>query len=441
VIALTHVCQVWREVFTSRPSLWTRLDLDSMGEIEVRVYLERSKSSPVRLSFDRGNLTSSDLFSQIVPQVIGRLGYLSIGVTPENIQDTTAHLSHPAPLLEDLSIYGRPRSIPDRRPVLASTLFDGNLSSLRELYLDSVRTELPWRNMVNLTTFTLRHAPQGETSARQLVDFFESAPHLREVEIYSATPTSGAQNGRLVSLRCLERMGISGGGPPSVLLEHLLIPAGAELILEAESRSSLIGDLLPRSLDNLKNLSNFTTIRLYIDEIYPCMIFSGPNGLVSMTPVASRGNATDLALELLARLDTSKTKRLKVGNGGPLSKNIVYQALLPMKDLRVLELCECNSLNAFIHALHPSASPSATTVCPKLEELVIVLSENMEAFDTTDVVGMAEARASRGKRLKTLGIADGPCRYDPLEDVLELGKHVGRVEYGPQVAVLRADDD
>jgi len=413
-----------------------------MSEAEARVYLERSKSSPVKLSSNRGNLTSpSDLFSQIIPQVIGRLGYLFIGVTPENIQNITAHLSHPAPLLEDLSIYGRPRPTPDWRPVLASTLFDGNLSSLRELYLDYVRTELPWRNMVNLTTFTLGHTPQGEISAGQLVDFFESAPHLREVEIYSATPTSGAEHGRLVSLTCLKRMEISGGGSPSVLLEHLLIPAGADLILEAELGSSLAGDLLPRSLDNLKNLPNFTTVKLYNQIFYPSVALSGPNGEVSLTPVASQINTTSLALELLARLDTSKTERLRIVCGSPLSRDIVHRALLPMKGLRVLELCECDSSSIFIHALHPSASSSVPMVCPKLEELILVLCENVEAFDTTDVIRMAEARALRGKKLKTLGITDERYRSDPAGDLLELRKHVGRVEYGPHVAAITVEDN
>lgn len=45
VITLTHVCQAWRDVFVSCPSLWTYLccrDLD-----KTRVYLERSRSSPV----------------------------------------------------------------------------------------------------------------------------------------------------------------------------------------------------------------------------------------------------------------------------------------------------------------------------------------------------------------------------------------------------------
>jgi len=436
VIALTHVCRTWREVFTSRPSLWTRLDLDIMNEVEVRIYLERSKSSPVGLLLEEGDLTSpSDLFSQIVPQVIGRLGYLVIRVTPGNIRSIDFHLSRPAPLLEDLSICGA-WSHQHQCPVLASTLFDGNLSSLRKLYLEFVRTELPWRNMVNLMTFTLRHTPRGEISASQLLDFFESAPHLREVELHSTTPTPGAQNRRLVSLTHLKKMKISYSGPPPVLLDHLLIPVGAKLILEGELRDSLIGDLLPRSLDNLRNLSNYTTIELCTSTYYPLMAFSGPNGQVIVTPRTPEVNTTGLVLESLTQFDTSKTERLRIEDRNTLSRDLVDRILLPMKDLRFLVLCERNNSNTFIRALNPSTSSSTAIVCPQLEELFLAPHVNGEALDTMDVIGMAEARASRGKKLKTLGIAVGQYEFDP-DDVLELGKHVGYVEHGPHVGAAR----
>ena len=51
VIALTHVCRAWREVFTSRSSLWTDFyctDID-----KTRVYLKHSKLSPIEVWLDR----------------------------------------------------------------------------------------------------------------------------------------------------------------------------------------------------------------------------------------------------------------------------------------------------------------------------------------------------------------------------------------------------
>jgi len=376
-----------------------------------------------------------DPFFQIIPEVIGQLICLSINGTSENLQDITARLSHPAPLLKDLSISA---STQYGHPVLTSTLFDGDLSSLRKLYLDSVYTELPWRNMVNLTSFTLHRTPPGKISVTQFLDFLESAPHLCEVDLCLATPYSDAQSGRLVSPTCLKRMLIIDSQPSSVLLDHLLIPVGAELILNVDLFTSLAEDLLPRSLDNLRNFSNFTTVKLCIDESYPCMSFSGPNGLVSMTPAAPQLNTTRLALESLAQFDTSKTERLRVENGSPPSGDVVYRALLPLKELRVLMLHKCNRTHIFIHTLHPSASSPDVVVCPKLEELVLILCDDGEVFKMKGVVGMAEARASRGKKLETVRIVDGRDEPDP-DGVLELRKHVGHVEYGPWVGAV--DDD
>jgi len=405
-----------------------------MNEDKARVYLERSKSSPLNLSLERhGEMYPDDPFFQFIPQIIGRLGYLFVRGGPESVQNIITHLSHPAPLLGRLEICVD--SLP--APRLTSALFDGDLSSLDVLNLDSVRTELPWRNMVNLTWFSLAGMPPGEISATELLDFFESAPCLREVHLNFVHPTPGAQSGRLVSLTCLKCMIIGDCGPPSVLLDHLLIPVGAELEMQADVVSSIVGVLLPRHLDNLRNLSDFTTVKLYLDNSRLRMVLSGPNGRVSLASTGSRANETSLMLESLAQLDTSKTERFRIENGRPLSRDLVHRALLPMKDLRVFVLCECSSPHIFIRALHPSTRSSEVLVCPNLEELVLH-NNGEEAFDMDDVIGMAEVRASRGRKLGVVGVVGGVNEPDP-EDVLELGKHVGRVEYNIRPGVI--DDD
>ena len=127
----------------------------------------------------------------------------------------------------------------------------------------------------------LAQIPPGEISLTQLLDFFESAPHLCNVELYSVIPTPGAEGGRLVTLGCLEKMEIIDCGPPSVLLNHLSILVGATLWIEVDSANSLIEDLLPRSLDNLGNFTDFT-VRLSVGEPDSRMEFSGPNGKVSI---------------------------------------------------------------------------------------------------------------------------------------------------------------
>ena len=429
VITLTHVCHAWREIFVSRSSLWT--NFDCLDEEKTRVYFERSKSSPIDLSLgpSKGILPCDPIF-QIIPHATGRLKSLFVRGPTEDVEVVTSHLSHPAPLLERLSIHSDLQNAQDRNPALPSTFFNEDLSSLRMLYLNFVHTELPWRNMVNLASLTLSNIPPGAVSTGQLLDFLESAPYLEEVKFCYATPTTGIQGGRLVSLACLKSMEIYSDGPISILLDHLLIPVGAKLETYANLPVSPIGEHLPRSLDNLKNLSDFTVIELHPEEYYQDMKFSGPNGQVNITIRTSRDDPTGSMLDSLAKLDTSKTERLEMNTGNLLSREPFYQALLPMKDLRILALTGCTNPDIFIYALQPPTSSSEAMVCPKLEEIILTLQfEGM--FDITSMIEMAAARASGGKKLRTIRIVDGREGFGL--NVSELRRHVWNVEYGPEV--------
>ena len=436
LIALTHVCQAWREIFISRSSLWT--DLDCMGEDKTHVFLERSKSLPVNLSLHiKDGLPPCHPSTEIIPHAIGRAKSLSIQTAPEELQGITTHLSRHAPLLEKLSIHGSYYHETHPNPVLTPTLFNGDLSSLRVLELGSIRTELPWRNMVNLTSFTLNHMSRGEPSIKQFLDFIESAPRLRRICLFCATPTSGAQNGRLVSLACLERMEAICGGSASLLFDHLLIPVGAHLEIEVDLPSPPNQGPPPRFLDNLRNLPNFTDIHLHIDGRFPYMQFSGPNGQVRMAPRTSRVGRTYLGLESLSQFDTSKVERLRIDCHDSPSSDPPYRALLPMEHLRTLTLYYCRSPHIVIHALHPAMSSSGAMVCPKLEELVIVLDK--ETLDMKSVIGVVTARALRGAKLRSVRIVG---QNQPVQtDVLELEKHVLDVEYGPGVDRVYDDGD
>jgi len=436
VIALTHVCRAWREIFTSCSSLWT--EFYCRDEDKTRVYLKRSKSSLISLWTNKEHdISPYDPLLQVIPLATGRLKSLCVNGSPENLPDITIHLTHPAPFLEHLSIDGGCESSPESSPTLATSLFDGDLSSLRELWLQSVRTELPWRNMVNLTSFTLCNVPPGEVSVQHLLDFFENAPRLCQINLDTPT-TSGVQEGRLVSLTYLKKMRISGDVGPSILLNHLLVPVGAKLLTRKNVPGPLFEGHLPRSLDNLRNFSDFTKIHLGIDSWCPHVRFSGSNGQVHMFSLTPPGNPTCLVFEYLARFNTSKTERLRIDRGYPPSSDLIYRALLPMKDLRALTLYRCRNPNLFIHALDPGADPSGIVVCPKLEEFVLVPGFAEEIRDIESLVGMVAARASRGAKLKSVRIHTNG-RAARWFDASELEKRVLHVECDPVVTV--ADDD
>ena len=421
-------------MFVSRPSLWTDFDCRDLNADKARVYLERSKSFPINLRLrEGGDLSLHGPFLQIIPHATDRLKSLAIRTTPETLQDITAHLSRPAPLLENLSIDCGCKFEPHHNPTLTTTLFDGDLTSLCRLSLKSIRTELPWRGMVNLTSFVLWDTSPHDIPIGRFLDFFESAPHLRKIKLILATPTSGAQNGRLISLASLKWMKIAGYEPPSFLLGHLIIPAGAKLTTEGSSHGSLFENLLPRSLDNLRNLPDFTDIHLLIGVPETQVLFTGPNGKVCMVSIAYRSDTTCLALNSLAQFDTSKTEQLKVVRGNSPSSDPLYRALLPMKNLRTLTLSHCAGPDIFILALDPNTRLSGVMACPKLEELVLVLRLDGETLNIRNVIEMAAARALRGAKLKSVRIVSPDESMQT--DALELGKHALHVECGPQVGV------
>ena len=437
-VALIHVCRAWREIFISRSSLWT--NFDCMNADKTRVYLERSRSSPVNLWLNRdGVLPPHDPFFQIIPFAFGRLESLFVRATPGNLQDITAHLFCSTPILKRLSINGGCEFEPYRNPVLTTALFNGDLSPLHVLHLQCVRTELPWRNMVNLTSFTLLYTSPAEPSIDQLLDFFKSALRLHEINLQLTTSASPTQSGQLVSLAYLKKMYITGNKSPSLLLDHLLIPVGAMLTTKISYYYSPIEGHLPRSLDNLKNLSNFTKISLRVDGVCSHMRFTGPNGQVSIISLDPPANATWLAVESLARFDTSGAERLDIG-ANPLYLDPLYRALLPMNNLRTLILSRCENLPAYMYALHPGIHSSNVMVCPKLEELIFIFRSGRERFNIWGLIDVAVERVSRGAKLRAVRIVGRQGKSDPC-GVSELREHVLHVKCGPLAGAVSNDSE
>ena len=435
-ISLTHVCQAWRVVFISHSPLWA--NFDCVDADKTRVYLERSKSSPINLRIaGKGDLAPHDPLLQVIPHATGRLKSLAVFATPERVNHITTLLSRPAPHLEYLLIDNTDAFDSTPNPILPTTLFNGDLSSLHRLHLECVHTQLPWKNMANLTSFALRYyTPPGDISTRQLLDFLENAPRLESVDLRSATSTSGVQDDRLVSLAYLKWIKIVGCDPCSFLLDHLLIPVGAGLEIYVDSFGPRH---LPRRLNNLMNLSGSTNITLSFDSTHTETRFTGPNGQLSVTSESIGVNPTPQVLDYLVRVDTTMTEQLEISRGNPQSRDQPYQALFNMKNLRTLKLSRCQSPHLFLRALHPNQSSSETVVCPKLEELVLVLRTNSETFNIKDLIKMAAARALGGAKLRVVRIIVRQGELAP-DDVLELRKHILDLEYVPGVDTVDNSD-
>ena len=161
-----------------------------MSVDKAEVYLERSKSSPINLWLS--GPVFHDPFFRIILRAIQRLRSLTFNGAQRYQDEIATDLSRPMPLLERLSMVGRYKGESNSwwpHPVLTSAHFDRALPSLRMLCLKYVTTELSWRRMVNLTSLKL--VQTFPVSIKRLLDFFESAPRLCEVELHFAVSTSG----------------------------------------------------------------------------------------------------------------------------------------------------------------------------------------------------------------------------------------------------------
>jgi hypothetical protein len=433
LIALTHVCRGWRDMFISRSSLWTQLDCTNVDK--TRTYIQRSKSSPLEifLEEDEDDTYLDGAFLLVAPH-IHRIRSLTIWA--DAMPDAIGHLYHHAPLLEELDIDLRCA----RAPVLDSTLFDGDLSSLRELSLSGVITSLPWNNMANLTIFNLKTCRPGRDFVTRLLDFFESAPLLHTIMLEDSIPkSSNVSFERIVSLPHLEMLSITAKPAHSVLLDHICIPIGALLILDfsfSGEKSPLREHLPETTTANLRNISHITTINLLFGPTQKFMRMNGPSGGLrihahwkdkTVTPYnMDRRILRSIDPSILATTYRLAVSRYKHPRPAEIENCPVSRMLSFMDNLRTLVLTKCNNL-PFILALNPEEDHSELLRCPNLEELVLYV-RSRDQFHIGHLISMAKERASRDAKLSSITIV-GMGELAPGKEVFKLRGHVKHVHY------------
>jgi hypothetical protein len=432
LIALTHTCHSWRELLIACPSLWTRLDFADVDK--TRVYIERAKSSPLEVVLykDKHESYLESAFLLAVPH-IRRLKSLTVGGTLDPLQNIAKHFSCPTPLLEELTI-DLSLSHP---PTFSSGLFFGDpfAYSVHTLFT----TLLPSMNTPNLTTFKLHRVRGDETLVTQLLDLFKNAPLLSKIALHDSFPTSSnAPPEQVVSLPHLRELEIDAEPVHSILLNHLSIPAGASLIMDFgfTGDKSPLRDYLPKTAENLKNISRITAVNLHFDGRKRSVRLHGSDGGLYMFSFKKYGteNIPSLDSDILRSLDYFtlwRTRALAITEyelptPTEIESSAPYHILHLMKDLHTLTLTQCNNL-PFILVFNPDQCPSKRLLCPKLEELVLYVGTR-DSFNITELMAMAKGRASGNKKLSSITIV-GLDELLPGKEVFKLGKYVTRVEY------------
>ena len=426
LITLTHVCRRWRDIFTSRSSLWTQLRFTNIDK--TRAYIQRSQSSPLELYLNEESI--DEAFNPVISH-LHRL--ISLTIHAYDPQNVLGHFRNHAPLLEKLEINST------RDWVLDATLFNGDLSSLRKLRLAGVITYFPWKRLANLQVVNLK-AKRHSYRTSQILDFFESAPLLHTISLqYPMPDSSDAPPDRIATLRHLKVLTINPPPPQSAfLLRHLRIPSGASLVSEFffDGEESPLLDFLPERSPNLKNLSHITSVKLWFDLQLKYIQLSGPSGslrvLVEWGHFWEPSYARDCKILCsLSRQMPPTVQRLTVSmyeHSGPVEaeENPIFQMLSSMSNLRTLTLIDCNYL-PFMVALDPEQHSPDLVLCPNMEELIIYAHE-WSLFEVNHLIAMAEGRASGGAKLSSIIFVDlGSCGQ--REEMFRLREHVAYVEY------------
>ena len=431
-ITLTHVCRSWREIFISHASLWINLDCKVVDK--TRVYLERSKTSPLKIRIERWWL--NDAFLLTVPH-LGRLRSLYVSVSSDDLLQLIEHLGSPSPLLKTLSL----AVIDGEALVLQNFIFGGDLSSLHTLYLSGVIADLSWKNMSNLRTLSLSNVPPDLISVTELLDFFEHVPLLREILLAKAFPNSSdAPPGRVVSLPNLKVLDIIAQPLHTILLNHLLIPTGASInqLVDLVEVKSPIPSHLPNDFNNLQHLSNITSINLSFDP-GAYLRLEGPSGRhdVIANWTGQGCIPTSIGRRVLRSLDVptlAAAEKLAIAywrcsaisSSAPVDKSRTYRTFHLMNNLRILALTACLT-RTFIFVLNPGKNTSGTVVCPKLKQLFMYV-DRKDWFYLSELLEMAKARASKGAKLETVTITCAG-EFLPVSEVLKLRTWISHVEY------------
>ena len=433
LIVLTHVCHRWRDTFISRTSLWTRFDFTNVDK--TRTYIQRSQSSSLKFHF--GGFGVIDEALTLVTPHIRRLKSLTIDAPV--LPSVLRHLRRPTPLIEKLDI----KCFGDQ--ALDNALFNGDLSSLRELRLHGVVAHFPWTNLSNLRVIDLKSRSYSYETTK-ILDLFVSAPLLHIVSLWYPIPVSSdVPPQRTVPLRHLKVLTIMTDSSPSILLHHLLIPAGASVILEFPHHGdeSPFPDYFPERFPNSNNLSQITAINLPCNMNGTSLRLSGPSGsLRLLTPW--RKNPNEVACTIFPTLGPviSTTERLAIfGYKRVASTNVedcpIFQTLSSANHLQTLVLADCYPM-LFAKALDPSQNPSNLVLCSNLKKLVLYV-KHWSLASAILLIRMAKNRASRGAKFSSITVIEVG---DPAlgELLSRLKEHVTHVEHRSDDARPAWDD-
>jgi hypothetical protein len=244
-IAVTHVCQRWRQVALDDSSLWTRISGYSASAEWIAETLVRARNAPLVV----------DLVGTPIPEILAMFpGHISHtrelrlrNLSQLHSQTIREICELEAPELEDFELGLSIASPFHFDEIVGKTLFKGRTPKLRTLSL--AQLYIPWSliprgQLTQLKVVIYRGDPIADLSPAdldQLFDLLINSPQLEILALEFCLPKmlSQVSHGQPIHLPHLSRLSV--GGPTSRvanLLKRLTIPSSATLHLRCISETS-----------------------------------------------------------------------------------------------------------------------------------------------------------------------------------------------------------
>ena len=256
---MTHVCQSWRDLLLSTPSLWTRIDFSTSESKQAEGFLGRSGGQLLDILIHQFFESEEHVepFLSTTLHNIYRLRRLEITSFLLHLDRVLIRFTKPAPELKYLDIGNEP-DITDKDKRLPSTIFNGQLPKRTSLTLRRLHTDLRGFNFPSLTRFSFT---TGTTiSVGNLTSFLERCPLLELIQTrlsYMPQPPIPPPR-RQVCLATLKELRFYETAFTSGLLDHLALPKCTEMALdglftgeEFDNHGSPTARIHPSSIDHL----------------------------------------------------------------------------------------------------------------------------------------------------------------------------------------------
>jgi len=324
---MTHVCQSWRNVLLSTPSLWTQIDLSALKLKQAKGFLGRSGNRllDVYQSFEAKE-DIEPFLSTTLPN-IHRLRGLKIDTFSAHLEHVLARFTESAPELKYLKFWNDPDYTGEDMK-FHNTIFDGRLPKLTSLSLVYFRTDFRDFNFPSLTR--LEFTTGTIMSVQDLKSFFKRCPSLELVHIclnyLPKSPTAPPED--RVRLAALKGLRLDKTACTSGLLDHLTLPMCAEVMLngryiddEFGHRSFPMPRIHPSSIDHLPVTRGITKA---VAIPHSC-VFSGPNGNLRFRCFDNtHGNFDAEFFTSFSPISVSEIRELWIGRGTMSYSHLSY---------------------------------------------------------------------------------------------------------------------